>query len=354
MQKIVIIMFSLLSLWGCSRSPTRTVTDHFDGAHFFNPTYPKSFAPSVSDAFRLIIDKRSVWPDKVENTATPLLNEELQSNEVAVTYVNHATFLIQLAGLNILTDPVWADHAGPFGRIGPSRVRVPGVALDDLPNIDVILISHNHYDHLDMGTLKRLAQKFTSTVLVPIGDKELVESAGFRDVREMDWWEDTVISQELNVAFTPTQHFSRRGLFDLQRSLWGSYLIKGAGQKIYFGGDAGYSIHFSEIKKRLGTPDIALLGIGGYEPRWFMQPIHMNPAEAVQAHFDLGARQSIAMHFGTFQLSSEPIDQPVSDLVNELTKQRGLKDKFVVLKEGETRVFPSVGEDGKMALQSHL
>ena len=293
----------------------------------------------MSDAFKLMSEKRSAWPETVENTAIPRLHEKLGPNEVAVTFVNHATFLIQMAGLNILTDPVWSNRIGSFGWLGSARVRKPGVAFDDLPRIDLILISHNHYDHLDLDTLKRLSQKFSPTVLVPIGDKDLVESAGFTDVRELDWWENIEIGQGLKITFTPTQHFSRRGLFDLQKSLWGSYLIQGGGQSVYFGGDTGYSIHFAEIKKRLGASDIALLGIGAYEPRWFMQPIHMNPAEAVKADIDLGAKQSIAMHFGTYQLSSESIDQPPADLKTALAKEGVPKDRFVVLTEGETRIY---------------
>ena len=347
MREIVIIMFSLLPLLGCSPSAVRPVSDHFDGSHFFNPTLPKMFSPSMSDAFKMMSEIRSVWPETVENTAIPRLHEKPGPNEVAVTFVNHATFLIQMAGLNILTDPVWSNRASPFGWYGPARVRKPGVEFDDLPKIDVILISHNHYDHLDLDTLQRLSQKYSSTVLVPIGDKALVESAGFSDVREFDWWESTEIGQGLKITFTPTQHFSRRGLFDLQKSLWGSYLIQGGGQSVYFSGDTGYSIHFAEIKKRLGAPDIALLGIGGYEPSWFMQPIHLNPAEAVKAHNDLGAKQSIAMHFGTFQLSSESIDQPVADLKKALPKAGVPEDRFVVLKEGETRIYRDGSTDDK-------
>lgn len=284
-------------------------------------------------------EKRSAWPGPVENTAIPRLHEKLGPNEVAVTFVNHATFLIQMAGLNILTDPVWSDRIGSFGWLGSDRVRNPGVAFDDLPRIDLILISHNHYDHLDLDTLKRLSEKFSPTVLVPIGDKDLVKSAGFTDVRELDWWEDIEIGQGLKITFTPTQHFSRRGLFDLQKSLWGSYLVQARGKRVYFGGDAGYSIHFAEIKERLGAPDIALLGIGAYEPGWFMQAIHMNPAEAVKAHNDLGAKQSIAMHFGTFQLSSESIDQPPADLKTALAQEGVPEDRFVVPTEGETRIY---------------
>jgi L-ascorbate metabolism protein UlaG (beta-lactamase superfamily) len=253
--------------------------------------------------------------------------------------VNHATFLIQIPGGNILTDPVWSERASPFRWIGPKRVRKPGVKLDDLPKIDLILISHNHYDHLDIDTLETLNKRFAPRVLVAAGDKQLVKNTGLTDVRELDWWDDVQISSQLQVTFTPTQHFSSRGLFDRQHSLWGSYMIKNLGRLIYFGGDAGYSSHFSEIKRRLGSPDIALLGIGAYEPRWFMKPMHMNPAEAVKAHENIGSKQSIAMHNRTFRMSAEAIDQPQKDLKVALLKAGIPESKFVTLSEGETRIY---------------
>lgn len=287
----------------------------------------------------MIFEPRSRWPVFVENTATPSLHRKRRTDAIAVTFVNHATFLIQLAGLNILTDPIWSRRASPVGWFGPKRVREPGVTLDDLPRIDVILISHNHYDHLDIGTLRRLQAKFSPLVLVAAGDRALVQSVGFAHVREFDWWEGLEINPGCKVIFAPTQHFSARGIRDRQRSLWGSYLIQHGDQRVYFGGDSGYSTHFSEIRRRLGSPDIALLGIGSYEPRWFMSPMHMNPAEAVQAHLDLGAKTSIGMHHGTFQMSSEAIDRPLVDLAAAV-KAAGLDEAaFITLQEGETRVY---------------
>ena len=338
MRGVAIILFSLIPFLSCSSSPRRPVSDHYDGSHFFNPTLPERFGQSMADAFKMLFEERSAWPETVKNRAIPRLHEILGPNEIAVTFVNHATFLIQMGGLNILTDPVWSDRASPISWLGPARVRMPGVAFEDLPRIDLILISHSHYDHLDIETLERLSRKDSSIVIVPFGDKDIVESAGFTDVREHDWWESTEIGAKLKITFTPTQHFSGRGLFDRQKSLWGSYMIQGRGQSIFFSGDTGYSIHFSEIRKRLGAPDIALLGIGSYRPRWFMKPIHMNPVEAVKAHIDLGAKQSFAMHFGTFQLSSESMDQPVSDLKQALAKAGVPEERFVVMKEGETRI----------------
>lgn len=314
-------------------------SDHFDGKQFFNPTLPKGFFPGLASVFKMLREKRNKWPTYVENTTTPQLNTQLGPDDVAITFVNHATFLIQLQGMNILTDPVWALRAGPFGWLGPKRVRKPGVRFEDLPKIDLVLLSHNHYDHFDKATLKKINKRFASKVLVASGDKRLAESLDFTDVHEFDWWEQIQINPELTITYAPTQHFAARGLGDRFKSLWGSYMIQHREKLIYFGGDSGYSPHFSEIKKRLGSPDIAILGMGAYEPRWFMKPMHMNPAEAVKAHQDLGSKQSIGMHFGTFQLSNEAIDQPKIDLKHALAEAGISEEKFVTLHEGETRVY---------------
>jgi len=315
------------------------LSDHFDGKRFFNPTFPKGFAPTMSSAFKMSRAPRSRWPAWVENKGVPRLDETLAADDVAITFVNHATFLIQTGGIAMLTDPVWSERASPFRGIGPKRVRAPGVAFENLPRIDLILLSHNHYDHLDIATLARLRQRFAPTVLAAAGDARLLEPLGWKEIHELDWWDEIRINDALKVTFVPAQHFSARGLLDRQVSLWGGYMIESRGRRVYFGGDSGYAPHFSDIRARLGSPDIAMLGIGAYEPRWFMQPMHMNPAEAVRAHRDLGSRQSIGMHFGTFQLSAEAIDQPQADLARALRENGIAETEFVTLHEGETRIF---------------
>lgn len=290
----------------------------------------------------MVREGRSTWPEYVENHVIPKRNVDLDPNGLGLTFVNHATFLIQVAGLNILTDPVWSDRLGPGFlslKFGPKRVRNPGITLEELPHIDVVVISHNHYDHLDIETLKILRYRFSPKVLVPLGDKALIESIGIKDVQELDWWESVTINPDTQITFTPAQHSSRRGLFDLDRSLWGGYLIQHRDRSIYFDGDSGYSTHYAEINKRLGSPDIAILGIGAYLPRWFMKPLHMNPTEATAAHKDLGAKLSIGMHYGTFQLSAEGFDQPSKDLKNALVKEDFLQGSFILLQEGETKIF---------------
>jgi L-ascorbate metabolism protein UlaG (beta-lactamase superfamily) len=322
-----------------SRDGKHPVSDHFDGKRFFNPTLSNDFPPSRRSTLRMMREPKTRWPQWVENKGAPRLQMPLGANEVAITFVNHATFLIQINGVTILTDPVWSERASPFRWAGPKRVRNPGVPFDDLPAIDVILLSHNHYDHLDVATLKRLQQRCAPNVFTAIGDARLVTPLGFTKVRELDWWDDVSFNDVLKITFVPAQHFSARGLFDRQKSLWGGYMIELGGRRIYFGGDSGYSTHFSDISARLGSPDIAILGIGAYEPRWFMKPVHMNPAEAARAHRDLGAKQSIGMHFGTFQLTTEAIDEPKNELARVLSLNGIPEREFVVLDEGETRVF---------------
>ncbi|MBW9060411.1 MBL fold metallo-hydrolase [Agrobacterium pusense] len=317
--------------------PSRGVSDHFDGTRFFNPTLSQRFSPGFSDIVGMMKEGRPKWPRHIENLASPSFNEDLGSNGIAITFVNHATFLIQLPGLNILTDPVWADRVSPISWIGPKRVRSPGVLLEDLPRIDLVLISHNHYDHLDIGTLKELHRRFRPRAIVPIGDRRLVESTGMIVIAELDWWESVDVG-DARITLNPAQHSSSRTLFDRDRSLWGSYFVRRHSNSIYYGGDGGYCTHFSDIGKRMGSPDVAILGIGAFAPRWFMKPIHMDPAEAAQAHKDLGARLSIGMHFSTFQLASEAFEQPTADLKVAVEKEGLAPGSFITLKEGETRV----------------
>lgn len=314
--------------------------DHFDGKRFFNPTLEKQFAPGITQMWRMLREKRTPWPRHVPSRIDNPDQNAPAPGDICLTFVNHATFLIQLPGLTILTDPVWSDRASPFRWLGPKRVRQPGIRLEDLPPIDLILLSHNHYDHLDVRTLKTLNRRFSPKVLTALGDKALVKSLGFSDVQEMDWWGKVDIDPATRIIFTPAQHFSGRGLWDRYRSLWGSYFIQQGDRSVYYGADSGYATHFTDIKSRLGSPEIALLGIGAYSPNWFMKPIHMNPAEAVQAHLDLGAHKSVGMHFGTFRLSSEGIDHPIRDLKEALRQEDIPSDRFIVLEEGERLTAP--------------
>jgi len=342
MTAIIILAIGLMIGFGiiqAGTSPKIEVSDHYNGKKFINPTLEEQISPSFGDIIKMIREGRPKWPENLENLSTPNFNENLISEDISITFVNHASFLIQTKDATILTDPVWSERVSPVSWFGPKRVRKPGVLMDSLPAIDVIVISHNHYDHLDKETLKQLNDRFAPLVLVPVGDKDLVQSLGIENVEELDWWETVEVNSQTKIAFTPSQHSSARGLFDRDKSLWGSYFIESENRSIYFGGDGGYSTHFSDIQDRMGAPEFAILGIGAYKPKFFMQPIHLDPAEAVQAHLDLGAEKSIGMHFGTFQMASEGFDQPLIDLTSAMDSLGILSENFFTLHEGETRIY---------------
>ncbi|HSX21058.1 MAG TPA: MBL fold metallo-hydrolase [Gammaproteobacteria bacterium] len=313
---------------------------HPDGKRFFNPTLPNLETKSFWKGLRMWYSTpKAKWPKLVENKATPQILTSVPANHVGVTFVNHVTFVLQLPGVNIVTDPMWSKRASPFHFIGPARVRKPGIAMQDLPDIDLVLISHNHYDHLDIKSIKQLDKRFAPQFCIALGDSRIINKLRVHKYKELDWWQSIQINENTRITFTPTQHWSARGMFDQYHSLWGSYVIEHNGKKIFFGGDAGYSSHFSDIYKKFGVFDLAFVGIGAYEPRWFMKNMHTNPEEAVQIHKDLHAKLSIGMHYGTFQLSAEAIDQPLIDLNAAKIKHAIPENAFTTLDEGETRVI---------------
>lgn len=315
-------------------------SDHHNGKRFFNTTLPMQHEHSFWSGMKMWLStKKNPWPEFVENKAKPELPVSLNADQVAITFVNHVTFLVQVAGLNILTDPIWSKRASPFSWLGPARVRKPGIAFADLPKIDVVIISHNHYDHLDLPTLKALQQAFSPLFLVAYGDKVLLQKAGCVNVQELDWWDEIKINDTTRITYTPTQHFSARTLWDRSKSLWGSYVINANNKLIYFGGDAGYSKHYIDIYQKFGPMDISLLGIGAYEPTWFMRNMHMTPADAVQAHQDLHSKHSIGMHYGTFKLSAEGFDQPVLDLSAALEHKSLPGSAFITMEPGATKIY---------------
>jgi L-ascorbate metabolism protein UlaG (beta-lactamase superfamily) len=315
-------------------------SDHYNGSTFFNPTQKEK--NGFWRTMKLLVSvKFKDWPDWIKNEPDSKVHWPLEQDEIAITFINHATVLIQAKGINILTDPVWSKRVSPVSWAGPKRSRDPGLSLDQLPHIDLVIISHNHYDHMDLETLKKLNEKFSPVFLVPMGDKKLLISEGLKRTTELDWWQSFLMKDNVNVTFAPTQHQSGRGLLDWYEALWGSYMIKIGNKKIYFGGDAAYSTHYSLIKERLGSPDISLLPIGAYEPRWFMKHVHMNPADAVKAHIDLGSKKSVAIHYGTFQQVGEAVEDAVNALKVAKTEEKIDVDSFVALKEGVTRIYSS-------------
>lgn len=260
-----------------------------------------------------------------------------QPDTIQLTWIGHATFLIQVAGINILTDPIFSDRASPVGFLGPKRLVPPPLPLRDLPPIHLVLISHNHYDHLDRPTVQALGPQ--TAFIVPLGLKKWFYQVGLPRVTELDWWQATTFGP-LTITAVPTQHFSLRVPGDTNKSLWCGYVLTTPAGHIFFAGDTGYSPDFAEIGRRFGPIRLALLPIGGYRPRWFMRPMHLDPPEAVQVHLDLRAQQSAGMHWGTFRLTEEePAEPPL--YLRQALAQAGLSpESFLVLDFGETKVFP--------------
>jgi L-ascorbate metabolism protein UlaG (beta-lactamase superfamily) len=255
----------------------------------------------------------------------------------AVTWIGHATALVQLGGVNLLTDPHFSQRASPVQLIGPKRWQPPGIALADLPRIDVVLLSHNHYDHLDSGSVQALVEQPGGSPLwlVPLGVDRWMDCADVRAVRKLDWWDSTEVGA-LTVTFVPAQHWSRRTLADTNTTLWGGFVVAGHGRSIYFAGDTGYGPDFAAIGDRFGGFDLALLPIGAYEPRWFMAESHINPEEAVRIHLEVRAKRSVGVHWGTFPLTDEPLDQPLADLAEARQRHGVAPDAFITLRHGQT------------------
>jgi L-ascorbate metabolism protein UlaG (beta-lactamase superfamily) len=313
------------------------VSDHCDGWRFFNPG--GSAGRTLWEVLRWKIGgTRKAWPKNLIHDPPTAPPPSPPPGCIAVTFVGHSTFLLQGAGIAMLTDPIWSERASPVTWAGPRRARPPGIPFTALPVIQYVLLSHNHYDHMDIPTLRRLEQSFQPRIITPLGNGRYLRRHGLNRVHELDWWQSIRPHRDVDVTLTPAQHFSARSLSDRDQALWGGFFIKFAGQCVCFAGDTGYAAHFQQMRDRLGSPDLALLPIGAYEPRWFMKLAHMNPAEAVLAHRNLGARQSIGTHFGTFQQTDEGIDEPVAELAAARAAANLGDDEFGVLGFGETHI----------------
>jgi N-acyl-phosphatidylethanolamine-hydrolysing phospholipase D len=255
-------------------------------------------------------------------------------NAPTLTWIGHATFLVQLDGINLLTDPHWGDSAAPLSIIGLRRLVPPGLRFDDLPPIDAVVISHDHYDHLDVGTVRRLAREHHPRFFVPLGLKPWFLTLGITDVTELDWWQTAQLGS-VTVVSVPAQHASGRSLADQNLRLWSSWVIAGRAKRLFFGGDTGYHASFARIREQWGPFDVAALPIGGYSAFKSHHPNHLNPEEAVQAFEDLGASRLVPMHWGTFELNREPVREPPDRLQREATR-RGDGGRVAILSPGET------------------
>ena len=313
------------------------LSDHFDGVRFTDPNGmpPKTFA----DQWRWYRENnKSAWPARIENEFSDTPPARVNGNAWRIVHVGHATNLIQTAGLNILTDPVWSERASPFTFAGPRRVRDPGIAFDKLPKIDIVLLTHNHYDHLDAATLVKLHERDAPRIVTPLGNDTILKSYdNTMRAEAYDWHARADLGNGLAVTLLPARHWSARGLRDRNKALWCAFAIETPAGKIYHAGDTGYGEgkHFREAREQHGPFHFAILPIGAYEPRWFMRDQHMNPDESVKAFNDLGVQQALGHHYGTFQLTDEAIDAPVKALIEARAAANIAPENFRALKPGE-------------------
>lgn len=288
---------------------------------FFSRVWATTFHPKSADLPR------------VENDGKALRENH---TEASVTWVGHSTLLIQLDGVNLLTDPHWSDRASPVPFAGPRRVSPPGIRFEDLPPIHLVLISHDHYDHLDRSTVKRLAATHRPLFLVPLGLKAWFADLGITSVEEMDWWESRTVNG-LTLTCLPAQHFSGRSLQGQNRRLWSGWAVAGREKRLFFAGDTGYYEVFKEIGERLGPFDLAAIPIGAYMPSWIMKLTHTTPEEALRLFADVRGERFLGIHWGTFDLAEEPIEEPPERLRAEASRLGLGPDRIWILKHGETR-----------------
>ena len=321
----------------------------------YTPFRPKGLGELLRWRFAAMRDglprpPRQPTPRVAADLAFVKANSVASAMVPAITWIGHATVLVQAGGLNLLTDPQFSERASPFSFIGPKRAQPPGVALADLPRIDVVVISHNHYDHLDEASVVALNRQpgGPPLFLVPLGQKPWFAGVGITQVVELDWWQSHRVGAT-EIALVPVQHWSGRSLTDRMETLWGGYAVFAPDLHAYFAGDTGYSKDFADARERFaarqvpergGGFDVALIPVGAYEPRWFMQSQHVDPDEAVRIHRDLGAKRSLGIHWGTFELTDESLDEPPQALAAARSAQGVADESFFVMAVGETRRIP--------------
>ncbi|MBL0374776.1 MBL fold metallo-hydrolase [Rhizobium sp. KVB221] len=320
-------------------------SNHYNGTRFFNPggIAPLGFRAFFQWKSR---DRPEVWPKFYPSPFSPAKPEALiGGSDLRVTMIGHASLLIQVAGLNILTDPVWSDRVSPFAFIGPKRHNAPGLAFDDLPPIDVVLVTHNHYDHLDVSTLKALHRRHAPHIVTPLGNDTIIRRA-IADARisVTDWGDETRLQNDVTIHTEPCHHWSARGSRDRRMALWAAFVIETPAGKIYHIGDTGFhdGINYRAAAEKHGGFRLANLPIGAYEPRWFMQGQHQNPEEAVEGMQLANIAHAAGHHWGTFQLTNEAVDAPLRALEQALAARRIEPARFRALRPGEAFDVPPV------------
>ena len=320
------------------------VSDHFDGERFFLPGHARD--KSRADLLKWsLFESKALWPAQAAGAAFDRPPERVQGSALRVSYVGHASLLIQTHGVNLLIDPVWSERASPFSFAGPRRVNEPGIRLSDLPPLDAILVSHNHYDHLDASTLSELARTRPTRVLTPLGNDTIMTDYNSAIRAEAhDWKARVEVGRGVFVHFEPSYHWSARGLFDRRMALWAAFVIETPSGAIYHIADTGFGDGelFRAARRKYGGFKLAILPIGAYEPRWFMKDQHIDPAEAVKIFELCGARQAMGHHWGTFQLTNEEIDAPPKALATALKKGGHAETRFRVFRPGEVFDVKSV------------
>jgi L-ascorbate metabolism protein UlaG (beta-lactamase superfamily) len=313
------------------------VTDHFDGTRFFAPGRERLPDKGRADLLKWQLSGgRTAWPASLPSPFRD--RPPARHAGLRVALVGHASVLVQIAGTNLLVDPVWSERASPFSFVGPQRINAPGIAFEDLPPIDAVLVTHNHYDHMDAATLSRLARAHRCRFIVPLGNDAILAKADPAIRAEARDWGDAVeIAGRVRITLEPALHWSARWLGDRRMALWASFVIEGGGRRVYHVGDTGYAPDsiFPQARLRHGGFDLAILPIGAYEPRWFMREQHMNPVEALAVMRETGARAAVGHHWGTFRLTNEGAEQPALDLA-AAREAAGLPEAaFRALRPGE-------------------
>ncbi len=320
-------------------------SDHFDGVRFFLPG-GRSTDKSRRDLLRWRFQSRELpaWPREYPAPPPDRPPQRVDGPALRVTFVGHATFLIQTQGVNLLVDPVWADRASPLRFAGPKRVNPPGIGFDDLPPLDAVLLTHNHYDHMDMATLTRLVRDRPCPIVTPLGNDTILRRAIRNvDARAHDWG-DVLDVAGVAVHLAPAQHWSARGLYDRRMALWCGFVLETAAGKIYIAGDTGYGDGglFRDIFLRHGPMRLALLPIGAYEPRWFMRQQHVDPEEAVRIFVDVDAAHALGCHWGTFRLTDEAVDEPPKRLAVALERAGIAPERFHAARPGEVYAYAAL------------